>query len=97
KHKGNVDTSKPGTYIVDYSVVDSQGGNATATQTVIVEGNGETLDLKPTLTVPTATTIHVGDSFDPMAKVLAIDKEDGDLTSKVKVDGEVNTSKAGTY
>jgi len=97
KYKGDVDTSKPGTYIVDYSVVDSQGGNTTATQTVIVEGNGEKLDLNPTLTVPTATTMHVGDSFDPMAKVLAIDKEDGDLTSKVKVNGEVNTSKAGTY
>ncbi|PFB31954.1 peptidase M4 [Bacillus cereus] len=97
KHKGDVDTSKLGTYIVDYSVVDSQGGNATATQTVIVEGNGETLDLNPTLTVPTAATIHVGDSFDPMAKVLAIDKEDGDLISKVKVDGEVDSTKTGTY
>ncbi|AIY75487.1 LPXTG cell wall anchor domain protein [Bacillus cereus] len=97
KYKGDVDTSKPGTYIVDYSVVDSQGGNTMATQTVIVERNGETLDLNPTLTVPTATTIHVGDSFDPMAKVLAIDKEDGDLTSKVKVNGEVNTSKSGNY
>ena len=32
-----------------------------------------------------------------MAEVLAIDKEDGDLTSKIKVDGEVDTSKAGTY
>ncbi|WP_367888494.1 M4 family metallopeptidase [Bacillus wiedmannii] len=97
EHKGDVDTSKPGKYIVDYSVVDSQGGNATATQTVIVEGNGETSDLNPTLTLPAAATIHVGDSFDPMEKVKAIDKEDGDLTSKVKVDGEVDTSKAGTY
>lgn len=97
KHKGDVDTSKPGKYIVDYSVIDSQGGNATATQTVIVEGNGETADLNPTLTVPVATTITVGDSFDPMAKVKAIDKEEGDLTSKVKIDGEVDTSKVGTY
>ncbi|KXY09998.1 LPXTG-motif cell wall anchor domain-containing protein [Bacillus wiedmannii] len=32
-----------------------------------------------------------------MEKVLAIDKEDGDLTSKVKLNGEMNTSKAGTY
>ncbi|WP_341517780.1 M4 family metallopeptidase [Bacillus paramobilis] len=97
KHKGDVDTSKPGTYNVEYSVVDSQEGNATASQKVIVEGNEETLDLNPTLTVPTATTIHIGDSFDPMAKVVAIDKEDGDLTSKVKVKGEVNISKSGTY
>ncbi|MCH4566140.1 M4 family metallopeptidase [Bacillus sp. ES1-5] len=97
KHKGDVNTSKLGTYIVDYSVVDSQGGKATATQTVIVEENRETLDLKPTLTAPVGATIHVGDSFDPMEKVLAIDKEDGDLTSKVKLNGEVDTSKAGTY
>ncbi|HFJ9437542.1 TPA: M4 family metallopeptidase [Bacillus albus] len=97
EHKGDVDTSKPGKYIVEYLVVDSQGGNVRATQTVIVEGNEETLDLNPTLTVPTATTIHIGDSFEPMAKVVAIDKEDGDLTSKVKVNGEINTSKAGTY
>ncbi|HDR7915406.1 TPA: M4 family metallopeptidase [Bacillus wiedmannii] len=97
KHKGDVDTSKLGTYIVDYSVVDSQGGNATATQTVIVEENGEALDLNPTLTAPVGAKIHVGDSFDPMEKVLAIDKEDGDLTPKVKLNGEVDTSKAGTY
>lgn len=97
EHKGDVDTSKPGKYIVEYSVVDSQGGKATVTQTVIVEGDGETSDLKPTLTVPIAATITVGESFDPMAKVKAIDKEDGDLTSKVKVEGEVDTSKVGTY
>ncbi|HDR4423804.1 TPA: M4 family metallopeptidase [Bacillus cereus] len=97
KHKGDVDTSKPGKYIVEYSVVDSQGGNVTITQTVIVEGNEDTSDLNPTLTVPSATIIHIGDSFEPMAKVLASDKEDGDLTSKVKVDGEVDTSNAGTY
>ena len=87
EHKGDVDTSKPGKYIVEYSVVDSQGGKATV-KTVIVEGDGETSDLKPTLTVPIATTITVGESFDPMAKVKAIDKEDGDLTSKVKVEGK---------
>ncbi|WP_017150232.1 immunoglobulin-like domain-containing protein [Bacillus bingmayongensis] len=97
KHKGNVDTSKPGKYIVEYGVVDSQGVNATATQTVIVEENGETPDMEPKLTVPVGATINVGDKFDPMAGVSAIDKEDGDITSKVKVDGKVDTSKAGTY
>ncbi|SCN08408.1 Protein of unknown function [Bacillus wiedmannii] len=97
KHKGDVDTSKLGTYIVNYSVVDSQGGNATATQTVIVKGNGEVLDLNPTLTVPTAATIHVGDSFDPMEKVSATDKEDGDLTSKVAYEGNGDITKAGTF
>ncbi|PEN34733.1 peptidase M4, partial [Bacillus wiedmannii] len=54
-------------------------------------------DIEPKLTVPVGVTINVGDSFVPMTEVLAIDKEDGDLTSKVKVDGKVDTSKAGTY
>ncbi|MEH7811512.1 M4 family metallopeptidase, partial [Bacillus toyonensis] len=97
QHKGDVDTSKPGKYIVNYLVVDSQGGNATDTQTVIVEKNEEILDIEPKLTAPIGVTINVGDSFVPMTEVLAIDKEDGDLTSKVKVDGKVDTSKAGTY
>ncbi|MBJ7961248.1 M4 family metallopeptidase [Bacillus cereus group sp. N28] len=97
KHKGDVDTSKPGNYIVEYSVVDSQGVNATATQTVIVEENGETPDMEPKLTVPVGATMNVGDSFDPMAGVSATDKEGGDLTSKVTHEGTVDISKAGTY
>ncbi|MBO1625743.1 immunoglobulin-like domain-containing protein [Bacillus arachidis] len=97
KYKGKVDTSKPGKYIVEYAIVDSQGVNATATQSVIVEENGETPDMEPKLTVPIEATINVGDPFDPMKGVSATDKEDGDITSKVKVDGKVDTSKAGTY
>ncbi|PGZ08554.1 S-layer protein, partial [Bacillus thuringiensis] len=97
KHKGNVDTTKPGKYIVEYWVVDSQEVNATATQTVIVEENRETPDMEPNLTVPVGATINVGDSFAPMVGVSATDKEDGDLTDKVTVEGKVDTIKPGTY
>ncbi|MET3297833.1 UNVERIFIED_ORG: LPXTG-motif cell wall-anchored protein [Bacillus proteolyticus] len=97
KYKGNVGTTKPGKYIVEYSVVDSQGVNATATQTVIVEESGETPDMEPKLTVPVGATMNVGDQFGTMSGVSATDKEDGDLTSKVTVDGKVDTTKPGTY
>ncbi|OSM10757.1 cell wall anchor protein [Bacillus toyonensis] len=97
KYKGNVDTSKPGKYIVEYWVVDSKGVNATATRSVIVKENEETPDMEPKLTAPTKTTINVGDKFDPMARVKAIDNEDGDITSKVTIDGNVDTSKPGAY
>ncbi|MEH7594275.1 immunoglobulin-like domain-containing protein [Bacillus toyonensis] len=97
KHKGNVDTTKPGKYIVEYWVVDSQEVNATATQTVIVEENRETPDMEPKLTVPGGETMNVGDSFDPMTGVSATDEEDGDLTDKVTVEGKVDTIKPGTY
>ncbi|QWG42478.1 DUF5011 domain-containing protein (plasmid) [Bacillus mycoides] len=97
KYKGNVDTSKPGKYIVEYWVVDSKGVNATATQTVIVKENEEIPDMEPKLTVPVEATINVGDKFNPLSGVKAIDNEDGDITSKVTVDGNVDTSKPGTY
>ncbi|MEH7646728.1 immunoglobulin-like domain-containing protein [Bacillus toyonensis] len=97
KYKGSVDTSKPGKYIVEYWVVDSKGVNATATRSVIVKENEEIPDMEPKLTAPTKTTINVGDKFDPMAGVSATDKEDGDITSKVTVNGSVDTSKPGTY
>ncbi|MGL4913429.1 MAG: glycosyl hydrolase family 18 protein, partial [Romboutsia sp.] len=42
-------------------------------------------------------TINVGDSFDALAGVTAKDKEDGDLTSSIKVSGNVDTAKAGKY
>ncbi|MDX6047569.1 immunoglobulin-like domain-containing protein, partial [Bacillus paranthracis] len=97
KYKGNVDTSKPGKYIVEYWVVDSKGVNATATQSVIVKENEETPDMEPKLTVPTKTTINVGDTFNPLSGVKAIDNEDGDIINKVTVDGSVDASKPGTY
>jgi len=97
KYKGNVDTSKPGKYIVEYWVVDSKGVNATATHSVIVKENEETPDMEPKLTVPTRTTINVGDKFNPLSGVKAIDNKDGDITDKVTVDGSVDASKPGTY
>lgn len=43
-------------------------------------------------------TIAIGDKFAPLKDVTANDKEDGDLTSKIKViKNTVDTKKAGTY
>ena len=42
-------------------------------------------------------TIELGSQFKAMEGVTATDKEDGDLTSKVKYSGSVNTNVAGTY
>ena len=51
----------------------------------------------PELTVPPTITLRVGDKFDPMSNIKAIDKEDGDLTNRVEHKGDVNTSKPGKY
>ncbi|MGL4820772.1 MAG: immunoglobulin-like domain-containing protein [Bacilli bacterium] len=44
-----------------------------------------------------SVTLTVGDAFDPRAGVTALDKEEGDLTSKIEITGTVNTQKAGVY
>ena len=53
---------------------------------------------KPEITIigPTVINIKVGDEFkNPSVK--AIDDVDGDISSKIKINGSVNTQKAGTY
>ncbi|WP_240927481.1 glycosyl hydrolase family 18 protein [Paenibacillus thiaminolyticus] len=51
----------------------------------------------PVLHGVTDLTLQVGDNFDKLAGVTATDAEDGDLTSRIAVTGEVNTNVAGKY
>lgn len=42
--------------------------------------------------------VQIGDSFDPLAGVYAIDSQDGDITGQIEVTSDsVDTSSAGTY
>ncbi|UEX89496.1 immunoglobulin-like domain-containing protein [Staphylococcus ratti] len=43
------------------------------------------------------TKITIGANYNPLEGVKAYDKEDGDLTDKIKVKGHIDTSKTGTY
>ncbi|WP_142315735.1 immunoglobulin-like domain-containing protein, partial [Bacillus wiedmannii] len=94
---GKVDTSKAGTYELTYTVKDSKNHKVNAKQTVTVKEKEEIKDEAPLLKVPSETKISEGDKFDPMRDVSATDKEDGDITDKVTVDGSVDASKPGTY
>ncbi len=49
----------------------------------------------PLITVPTKDLVYQGDHFDPMKGVKAPDKKDGDITDKVTVKGDIDTSKTG--
>ena len=94
-----VSTTTPGTYQVDYDVVDS-GGLAADTKTmevVVVEREDE--NSKPVIVLLGDSTITIteGDAFtDPGAT--ANDAEDGDITDDIIVGGDsVDTANAGTY
>ncbi|MBC1233428.1 immunoglobulin-like domain-containing protein [Listeria booriae] len=86
-----VNTSKSGTYEVTYEVTDADGNKATFTRIVVVTE-------APVITGEATTRLNPNSQFDPMSTIEATDKEDGDLTAKVKlINNPVNTSKSGTY
>ncbi len=78
--------------VVTYTVKDSSGNTATVTRTIIYKDV-----VKPKITLKGGTVqIEKGKSYkDPGYS--ASDDVDGDITSKVKVEGSVNTDKAGDY
>lgn len=41
--------------------------------------------------------IEKGEDYNLLQGISAYDKEDGDLTHKIKIDGNVDTTKSGTY
>ncbi|WP_283591405.1 glycosyl hydrolase family 18 protein [Clostridium butanoliproducens] len=93
--KGTVDTTKVGTYKLVYSVTDSK--NETTIKECTITVKAKEVNTEPVLNGISNKTITVGDNFDPMAGVTAYDKEDGDLTSKILVEGTVDITKVGTY
>ena len=90
--ENTVDTTKVGEYKVVYKVTDSQGTSVKKEIKVVVRSNE-----KPEISAKDVV-LKVDDVFNAMSGVSASDKEDGDITSKIKVvENTVNTSKAGIY
>ncbi len=89
--EGSVDVNTVGTYVLVYSVKDSDNNETKQSRTVVV------YSLVPEFEGVADTTIQLGDAFDPMAGVKATDAEDGDLTSQVRVEGSVDVNVLGVY
>ena len=68
-----------------HEVTNSQGASKARHKTVVVKNS------LPSISLPNTNTLMVGDAFDSMANVTALDKEDGDITDRIQVSGEVNT------
>lgn len=91
-----VNTAVPGTYSVTYSVEDSDGGVRTVERTVFVLPVAE--NQLPVFNGVGPAQVIIGGSFDPLAGVVAIDPEDGNLTSAIVVtSNNVNTAVEGVY
>lgn len=90
---GDIDTKKIGSYTLTYQVQDRFGNETSVSRNITVQDKE-----KPTITLSgsKSITINVNDTFkEPGYK--ALDNVDGDITKKVKIEGSVNTKKAGVY
>lgn len=89
--KNTVDINKTGVYEVTYSVTDKDNNTTSKTIKVTVISN------KPVIEANNITYI-MGEEFNPMGNVKAIDIEDGDITKSVTITkNTVNVDKAGIY
>lgn len=81
-----------GTYEVIYTVKDSFGHNVTKKVNLVIEENR-----KPVI-YASNKTIVIGSKFNPKDNVTAIDDEDGNITSSIKViSSNVDSEKVGIY
>ena len=94
-----VDTSKAGIYQITITVKDSFGNETTKTIKVTVkEKTVKPEENESPVITAKDITLTVGDKFNLAdLQIKATDKEDGDLTDKVAVEGNVDVTKAGTY
>ncbi|WP_082238886.1 glycosyl hydrolase family 18 protein [Niameybacter massiliensis] len=93
--EGEVNVNEVGTYTLTYMVTDSEGLKTTLIRTITVEP--KLPNQAPVIKGVTDKTVKLGETFDKMAGVTAADKEDGDLTDKIVVEGEVDTNQVGPY
>ncbi len=87
-------SEKPGLVVLTGSV---EGADVPVSAFVTLAQPLVAIDQRPVISGADGISISVGDTFDPKQGVTASDPEDGDLTSKIRVTGSVDTSKAGTY
>ena len=94
--KGYVNFRKEGDYELTYSVKDNQGNSSGVFKRTIKVTPFDRVSPNLSLLGPSVISINLGDSFvDPGCE--AMDNNDGNLSSLVLIEGEVNPSIEGTY
>lgn len=86
--------AQAGSYIERIIVEDTHGNQSAALRVKIVVGKN---DIKPVIEGANDVFIRIGESIDLSAGVKAIDDEEGDITSKMKIIGAVDINKPGDY
>ena len=91
---GNVNPNVIGTYTVTYNVTDANGNAAVPVQRMVFVVDDELPLIS--LNGDAEVTIEVGDTYVD-AGATAVDNYDGDITDKIVIEGNVDTTTVGTY
>ncbi|MDR1568568.1 MAG: DUF5011 domain-containing protein [Streptococcaceae bacterium] len=89
---GTVDTNKAGSYKLIYSVEDKEGQKVSKERIVTVQD-----EAAPSFTGVGDVTLTVGEQFNPLTGVKAIDVNGNDVTAAIEVTSNVDTTKVGSY
>ncbi|EGT3944934.1 TPA: DUF5011 domain-containing protein [Clostridioides difficile] len=82
------------TYLHIYAI-DNKGNKS---ETKHIKLSDDTYNNKPIITVPGRNrVINLGENFDKLEGVSAYDFEDGNLTDKINIEGEIDNTKKGVY
>lgn len=90
---GSVDTTKVDTYIITYTATDKAGNKSSATRTVTVV---DILAPKLTLIGEATLTLDQNGIYKELGAI-ALDEEDGNISSSITITGEVNSKVLGSY
>jgi methionine-rich copper-binding protein CopC len=92
------DRSENSKYILTYHIIDSDGNEASVNRILIVKDTKETTNNFPTIKLNgnSLITISIGTTYNEQG-ASASDIEDGDISNKITISGDVNTQEAGTY
>ena len=92
--ENNVDTSRPGTYMVKYSVTDSDGATTTFERTINVYEK----EYKPVLKKKSDIILTVNQKYTILDYIEADDKTDSDINTKIRLlNHNVDITRAGVY
>ncbi|HFL3266431.1 TPA: immunoglobulin-like domain-containing protein [Clostridioides difficile] len=95
KDVDNIDISKSKFKFIHLKAID-KNGNVSKTIHHLINGKYDT-NYIPVIKGVYTTRVQEGEKFDALKGITAYDVEDGDITSKIEIDGEVDINKNGKY
>ncbi|NBU86669.1 MAG: DUF5011 domain-containing protein [Verrucomicrobia bacterium] len=94
--KGEFNSSQPGEYELYYSVEDKAGNRSASFKRTVIVSNKDRSPPQLSLVGSSVIVLNIEEKYEELGYE-AMDNKDGNITSRVVVDGQVDSSVAGAY